>query len=89
MPFATLTKTIRLDIRNCMIRFAVDSKESFMPDTVVLKEGISAWWQYESRRELTKLECGLLGALSATVVLMLIVALGLQLSILALSIQLT
>jgi hypothetical protein len=43
----------------------------------------------KSKRELTKLECGLLGALCATIVLMLIVSLGLQLSILALSIQLT
>jgi hypothetical protein len=62
--------------------FAYDPKECFMPNTAVLKNGFSAWWQRESRRELTKLECGLLGALSATIVLMLIVVLGLQLSIL-------
>lgn len=61
-----------------------------MPDLPAAhQDGASAWWQREAKRELTKLECALLGALSATIVLMLIVALGLQLSILAMSIQLT
>jgi hypothetical protein len=51
-------------------------------------DGISAWWQRQhAERELTKLECGLLGALSASIALAFLLWLGSQLSIIALSIQ--
>ena len=58
-----------------------------MPDfPAALKDGVSASRQ---RREPTKLECGLLGALSATIVLGLLFWLGVQLSILRLIIEIT
>jgi hypothetical protein len=65
------------------------SKESIMADyPAPHNDGIAAWWQRQhSERELTKLECGLLGALSASMVLVLLLWLGSQLSIIALSIQ--
>ena len=47
----------------------------------VQPDGSSVWRQ---RREPTKLECGLLGALSATIVLALLFWLGVQLSLLSL-----
>ena len=51
-----------------------------MPDfAAVLKDGVSASQQ---KREPTKLECGLLGALLASTVLALMFGLGLQLSLL-------
>jgi hypothetical protein len=51
-----------------------------MPDfAAVLQAGVSAARQ---KREPTKLECGLLGALLASTVLALIFGLGLQLSLL-------
>jgi hypothetical protein len=51
-----------------------------MPDfAAVLKDGVSASRQ---KREPTKLECGLLGALLASTVLALMFGLGLQLSML-------
>jgi hypothetical protein len=53
-----------------------------MPDiATVLKDGASAGQQ---QREPTKLECGLLGALLASIVLAFFFWLGLQLSILSL-----
>jgi hypothetical protein len=58
-----------------------------MPDfPAALKDGVSASRQ---QREPTKLECGLLGALSATIVLGLLFWLGVQLSILRLIIEIT
>jgi hypothetical protein len=58
-----------------------------MPDfPAALKEGISAG---QKKREPTKLECGLLGALSASIVLSLLFWLGVQLSLLRLIIQIT
>jgi hypothetical protein len=50
------------------------------------KEGLSAGQQ---KREPTKLECGLLGALFASIALSLLFWLGIQLSILRLIIQIT
>ena len=51
-----------------------------MPNfAAVLKDGVSAARQ---KREPTKLECGLLGALLASTVLALMFGLGLQLSLL-------
>jgi len=53
-----------------------------MPDlAVVLKDGFSAWQQ---QREPTRLECGLLGALLASMVLAFFFWLGIQLSMLTL-----
>ena len=53
-----------------------------MPDFPTLsKDGTSAWRQ---QREPTKLECGLLGALLASIVLALLFWLGIELSILIL-----
>ena len=58
-----------------------------MPDfAAVLKDGVSASRQ---KREPTKLECGLIGALLATIALGLVFWLGIQLSILRLIIQIT
>jgi hypothetical protein len=58
-----------------------------MPDfPAALKEGIAAGQQ---KREPTKLECGLLGALFASIALSLLFWLGVQLSILRLIIQIT
>jgi len=58
-----------------------------MPDFPAdFKGGIAAWRQ---KREPTKLECGLLGALSATIVLALLFWLGVQLSLLRLIIQIS
>ena len=51
-----------------------------------LKDEASAWQQ---RREPTKLECGLLGALTATIILGFFFWLGVQLSILRLIVQIT
>ena len=48
-----------------------------------LKDGVSAWQQ---KREPTKLECGLLGALLASIVLAFFFWLGIQLSMLSLMI---
>jgi hypothetical protein len=60
-------------------------KESVMRDfPAVLKDGIAAGRQ---KREPTKLECGLLGALFASIALALLFWLGVQLSILRLIIQ--
>jgi hypothetical protein len=57
-------------------------KESVMPDfAAVLKDGISASLQ---KREPTKLECGLLGALLASIVLAFLFWLGIELSMLTL-----
>ena len=51
-----------------------------MPDFPALfRDGASAWQQ---KREPTKLECGLLGALLATIVLSFFFWLGIQLSVL-------
>ncbi len=51
-----------------------------MPDfPAVLTGGVSAWQQ---KREPTKLECGLLGALLASIVLAFFFWLGIQLSML-------
>jgi hypothetical protein len=53
-----------------------------MPDlAAALKDGVSAWRQ---KREPTRLECGLLGALLASMVLAFFFWLGIQLSILSL-----
>ena len=58
-----------------------------MPDfPAALKAGVSASRQ---QREPTKLECGLIGALLATIALGLVFWLGIQLSILRLIIQIT
>jgi hypothetical protein len=58
-----------------------------MPDfPTALKERISAGQQ---KREPTKLECGLLGALFASIALALLFWLGVQLSILRLIVQIT
>jgi hypothetical protein len=58
-----------------------------MPDfPAALKAGITAGQQ---KREPTKLECGLLGALFASIALSLLFWLGIQLSILRLIIQIT
>ena len=58
-----------------------------MPDFPAdLKDELPAWRQ---KREPTKLECGLLGALCATVALGLLLWLGVQLSILNLMVQIT
>jgi hypothetical protein len=58
-----------------------------MPDFPAdLKEGVSAWRQ---KREPTKLECGLLGALTATIALGFLFWLGIELSILRLIVQIT
>jgi hypothetical protein len=58
-----------------------------MPDfPATFKDGVSA---SRRQREPTKLECGLLGALSATIVLALLFWLGVELSILTLIIQIT
>jgi hypothetical protein len=58
-----------------------------MPDfPAALKDGISAGQQ---KREPTKLECGLLGALFACIALSLLFWLGVQLSLLRLMIQIT
>ena len=58
-----------------------------MPDLpAAFKEGISAGQQ---KREPTKLECGLLGAMLASIALSLLFWLGIQLSILRLIIQIT
>jgi len=58
-----------------------------MPDFPAdLKNEAPPWQQ---TREPTKLECGLLGALSATIILGLLFWLGIQLSILRLIVQLT
>jgi hypothetical protein len=55
-------------------------KENVMPDfAAVLKDGVSASRQ---KREPTKLECGLLGALLASTVLALMFGLGIELSML-------
>ena len=35
----------------------------------------AAWWQKESQRHFTKLECGLLGALFAAIAIILVLAL--------------
>jgi hypothetical protein len=51
-----------------------------------LKAELPAWRQ---KREPTKLECGLLGALCATIALGLLCWLGVQLSILNLMVQIT
>ena len=52
-----------------------------MPDFPALfKDGASAWQQ---KREPTKLECGLLGALLASIALAFLFWLGLQLSMLS------
>ena len=53
---------------------------------VDLKGEVPAW---RRKREPTKLECGLLGALSATIGLGLLFWLGVQLSILQLIVQIT
>jgi hypothetical protein len=50
------------------------------------KGEVSTWRQ---RREPTKLECGMLGALSATIVLGFLFWLGVELSILRLIVQIT
>ena len=50
-----------------------------------LKDGLSTLYQ---KREPTKLECGLLGALTATVVLGVLFWIGVQLSILNLMVHL-
>jgi hypothetical protein len=56
-----------------------------MPEfPVAHQDGSAAWRQ---KREPTKLECGLLGALSATIVLAIFFWLGVQLSILRLIIE--
>jgi hypothetical protein len=53
-----------------------------MPDLPALfKDGTSAWQQ---KREPTKLECGLLGALLASIVLAFFFWLGIELSLLTL-----
>jgi len=53
-----------------------------MPDfAMVLKDGVSAWQQ---KREPTKLECGLFGALLASMALAFFFWLGIQLSVLTL-----
>ena len=53
-----------------------------MPDlAAALKDGVSAWQQ---KREPTRLECGLLGALLASTMLAFFFWLGIQLSILTL-----
>jgi hypothetical protein len=58
-----------------------------MPDfPAAIKDGIAAGQQ---KREPTKLECGLLGALFASIALSLLFWLGVQLSILRLIIQIT
>ena len=58
-----------------------------MPDFPAdLKNEASAWRQ---KREPTKLECGLLGALTATIALGVLFWLGIQLSILRLIVELT
>ena len=55
-------------------------KGSVMPDfAAVFKDGVSASRQ---KREPTKLECGLLGALLASTVLALMFGLGIELSLL-------
>jgi hypothetical protein len=61
---------------------ADDPKGSVMSDfAAALKDGVSAWQQ---KREPTKLECGLLGALLASIVLAFFFWLGIQLSMLSL-----
>ena len=58
-----------------------------MPDFPAdLKDEVPAWRQ---TREPTKLECGLLGALTATIALGLLFWLGVELSILRLIVQIT
>jgi hypothetical protein len=53
-----------------------------MPDfPALLKDGTSAW---QEKREPTKLECGLLGALLASIVLAFLFWLGIELSMLIL-----
>jgi hypothetical protein len=53
-----------------------------MPDfPAALKDGVLAWRQ---QREPTKLECGLLGALLASIALAFLFWLGIQLSLLTL-----
>jgi hypothetical protein len=57
-------------------------KESVMSDfPAALKDGVLAWRQ---QREPTKLECGLLGALLASIALAFLFWLGIQLSLLTL-----
>jgi len=57
----------------------------FMPDFPALfKDGASAWQQ---KREPTKLECGLLGALLASIALAFLFWLGIELSLLTLFIR--
>jgi hypothetical protein len=51
-----------------------------------LKDELPAWRQ---KREPTKLECGLLGALCATIAVGLLLWLGVQLSILNFMVQIT
>jgi hypothetical protein len=51
-----------------------------------LRDEVPAWRQ---KREPTKLECGLLGALTATIALGVLFWLGVQLSILRLIVQIT
>jgi len=56
-----------------------------MPDfPAVLRDGFSAWRQ---TREPTKLECGLLGALLASIVLAFLFWLGIELSMLTIIIR--
>jgi hypothetical protein len=58
-----------------------------MPDLPAdLKDEVPVWRQ---KREPTKLECGLLGALTATIALGILFWLGVQLSILQLIVQIT
>jgi hypothetical protein len=58
-----------------------------MPEFPTLLKGwVSAWLQ---QRELTKLECGLLGALSASIVLAFLFWMTVQFSLLKLLIQIT
>jgi hypothetical protein len=57
-----------------------------MPEFPVAQQDGSAAWR--QKREPTKLECGLLGALSATIVLALLFWLGVQLSVLNLLVHL-
>jgi hypothetical protein len=62
-------------------------KGSDMPDFPAdLKNAVSTWRQ---KREPTKLECGMLGALTATIALGLLFWLGVQLSILRLIVEIT
>jgi len=62
-------------------------KENFLSDlSTDVKDGVSALRQ---RREPTKLECGMLGALAATIVWAVLFWLGIQLSVLNLLVHLT